>query len=325
MPANHGSGLQITNQPANAAVSTGGSSAYLNATLTARASGSPTPVVQWYSAATPGDWTPVKGATRPRLVVSANTLSGLVVQYAATFTNSKGSVTTRAASVYEVMYGKEWAGYVDVASGSRQFSSVSGSWTVPTVTCSATTTEESSWVGIDGSTNSTVEQAGTIEQCLDGTPSYNAFYEMWGDAALNGGLEVFLPSASDPVAPGDAVSATVSLANGQWVYTVDDTTAGWSSSNPVAQPVPPPAQSSAEWIVEAPQICLDLCKTATLAETTPVTFASASATLSGATGTVSSWPTQAEAIENTTQALDQVSALDPTGASFTVTYSGGSG
>jgi len=301
MPANHGSGLRITDQPTNAAVSTGSSSA------------------------TPGDWTPVKGATSRSLVVSANTMSGLVVQYAATFTNSKGSVTTRAASVYEVMYGQKWAGYIDVTRGARQFSTVSGTWTIPTATCGATTAEESIWVGIDGWTISKVEQVGTFVQCLDGLPSYYAYYEMWGNAALNGGLEVFLPTASDPVAPGDAVSATVSLANGQWVFTVDDTTAGWSSSNNVVQPVPPPAQSSAEWIVEAPLICVDLCKTATLAETTPVTFASARATQSGETGTVSSWPTQAVAIENTTQALDQVSALDPTGASFTVTYSGGSG
>lgn len=324
MPANHGVGLRITDQPTNAAVSTLANSPNMTATLLAQASGSPALAVQWYNSTAPNAWTPVKGATRRSLVVSASTLSGLVVQYVATFTNSQGSVTTRPATVYEVQYGPYWAGYVDASSSARQFSSVSAAWTVPFATCTGTTTIESTWVGLDGSSNSTVEQAGTAETCLGGLPSYDAFYEMWGNAALNDGQWVFLPTASDPVAPGDAVSATVTFANGQWVFTVDDTTAGWSSSTPVAQAIPPPAQSSAEWVVESGQICVNNCVTATLADTTPVTFSHAESTFAGANGSISSWPTQSEAIEDSGHAVDQVSALDPTGSSFTVTYLGAS-
>jgi hypothetical protein len=62
-----------------------------------------------------------------------------------------------------------------------------------------------------------------------------------------------------------------------------------------------------------------------LTETSPVTFSNAVATLAGANGSISSWPTQAEAIENSGHAVNQVSALDPTGRSFTVTDSGASG
>ena len=317
--ADYGGDLRVTSQPSNAAISADGSSTYDTTTLRAKSSGNPTPVVQWYSASVPGHWSAVKGATRRTLVVSAATLSGFVVQYRATFSNRKNSVTTRPATIYEVTYGRKWAGYVDVASDGHKFSSISGSWTVPTVTCGAATSWETTWVGIDGQTNATVEQAGTSDVCQDGVPYYSAFYELWGYASeKNGGLSVSLPTSSDPVAPGDSVSAEVSFANGHWVFMVDDATAGWHSSTPVAQPIPTPAQSSAEWIVEAPQLCENLCTTAVLAHTTPVTFARARATQSKVTGTISTWPTLAFAIQSDVKPLDQVGALSPGGTSFTV-------
>jgi len=67
--------------------------------------------------------------------------------------------------------------------------------TVPTVTCGAATSWETTWVGIDGQTNATVEQAGTSDVCQDGVPYYSAFYELWGYASeKNGGLSVSLPT-----------------------------------------------------------------------------------------------------------------------------------
>lgn len=316
----YGGGLSVTRQPSNAAISADESERYVTTTLRARSSGSPNPHVQWYSSTVSGHWNAVKGATRRTLVVSAATLADFVVQYEATFSNKGNSVTTRPATIYEVTYGQKWAGYVDVASSDRKFSSVSGSWRVPTATCRAATTEESTWVGIDGQTNQTVEQAGTYDDCQDGEPSYWAFYELWGYASLKGGgLAALLPASRDPVAPGDVVSAKVTLAAGKWVFTITDVTAGWHSSIPVAQPTPSPAQTSAEWVVEAPQICDPACTTAALTRVSPETFTKASATESGIVGTISTWPTLAMAIRNSETPLDEVGALNRAGNSFTVT------
>jgi hypothetical protein len=245
-------------------------------------------------------------------------MSGFVVRYEATFSNRENSVTTRPATVYEVTYGQKWAGYVDVAGGVRKFSSVSGTCRVPKASCGTATTEESTWVGIDGQTNETVEQAGTYSDCQDGEPSYWAFYELWGYGSLKDDGLALLPASSDPVAPGDVVSATVSLSTGKWVFRVRDVTAGWHSSVPIAQRVPAPAQESAEWVVEAPQICQPKCYTA-LTRLSPVTFSDAAAIESGVSGTISTWPTLALALESGEVPLDQIGALNPAGTSFTVT------
>jgi hypothetical protein len=70
-----------------------------------------------------------------------------------------------------------WSGY-DVTGG--PFTTVSASWTQPTVTCGTGETSYSSfWVGLDGDTSSTVEQIGTDSDCINGTPTYYAWYELY--------------------------------------------------------------------------------------------------------------------------------------------------
>jgi hypothetical protein len=64
-----------------------------------------------------------------------------------------------------------WSGYVvenTLSSPTSGFvHSVSGKWTVPTLTCSGTNTYSSMWVGMDGfsPTDPTVEQTGTQSDC----------------------------------------------------------------------------------------------------------------------------------------------------------------
>ena len=55
-----------------------------------------------------------------------------------------------------------------------------GSWIVPTVTGSSRgTTYSAVWVGIDGYSDSTVEQIGTEEDVVNGGPSMHAWWEMY--------------------------------------------------------------------------------------------------------------------------------------------------
>ena len=131
-----------------------------------------------------------------------------------------------------------WSGYA--ATGSR-FTSVSASWTEPSVVCSGTA-YSSFWVGIDGDTSGTVEQTGTDADCSGSTPQYYAWYEMYPKFPTNLG---------NPVQPGDALSASVTTDGvGRFTLTIADSTQNWTFTT--TQRLKSAALASAEVIAEAP-------------------------------------------------------------------------
>ncbi|MGH1552821.1 G1 family glutamic endopeptidase [Streptomyces sp. L7] len=70
-----------------------------------------------------------------------------------------------------------WSGYA--ATGSTgAYTSVTSSWTQPTVTCGSATTYSSFWVGLDGYSNSALEQTGTEADCIGGKATYGAWWEV---------------------------------------------------------------------------------------------------------------------------------------------------
>jgi hypothetical protein len=149
----------------------------------------------------------------------------------------QSGAATNAAAMTSV----NWAGYADAGSPG-QFTSVSTSWTQPTVTCTATNTFSSFWAGLDGDGTNTVEQTGTEADCDNGTASYQGWWEMFPNAP------VFY---NNPVAPGDAMSASVvSDGGGAFTLTLTDSTQGWTQTT---QQTNANAQlGSAEVIAEAP-------------------------------------------------------------------------
>jgi Peptidase A4 family len=131
-----------------------------------------------------------------------------------------------------------WSGYA--VTGSR-FTSVSASWTQPTVSCSGTA-YSSFWVGLDGDTSNTVEQTGTDSDCSGSTPQYYAWYEMYPKFPVN---------LSQPVSPGDHLSASVTTdGGGNFTLTISDTTKGWT--NRTTAKLHNAKLASAEVIAEAP-------------------------------------------------------------------------
>lgn len=131
-----------------------------------------------------------------------------------------------------------WSGYA--ATGGR-FTSVSSSWTEPTVVCSGTA-YSSFWVGLDGDTSNTVEQTGTDADCSGSTPQYYAWYEMYPKYPTN---------LSDPVQPGDAMSASVTTNGaGRFTLSISDATQNWTYTT--TQRLKSAALASAEVIAEAP-------------------------------------------------------------------------
>ena len=136
---------------------------------------------------------------------------------------------------------ENWAGYTSAGSPGT-FTSVSASWAQPTVTCTATDTFASFWVGLDGDGTSSVEQTGTEADCTGGAAAYQGWFEMFPQAP------VFY---DNPVQPGDAMSASV-VANGGGAFTLTltDSTQGWTQAT--SQTSETAQLGSAEVIAEAP-------------------------------------------------------------------------
>ena len=132
-----------------------------------------------------------------------------------------------------------WSGYA-VTGG--HYTSVSSSWTEPTVSCSGTTAYSSFWVGLDGDTSSTVEQTGTDADCSGSTPQYYAWYEMYPKYPVN---------LRGTVRPGDHLSASVTTnGSGQFTLTITDSTQGWTNTTNAR--LKSAKLASAEVIAEAP-------------------------------------------------------------------------
>jgi hypothetical protein len=303
----------VTTQPQGQSVASGTS-----ASFTAGASGNPTPTVLWQVSTDGGaSWANITGATATTYSFIA-TPSENGYAYRAVFTNSAGSATSNAATLTvtspSTLFDYNWSGYVATEA---TFSSVTGSWSVPAVTCSPGETSDSAqWVGIDGAQDSTVEQDGSQSDCNAGSPSYGAWYEMYGDPDVNGGASVQLP---ETVLPGDVMNASVSLSGSTWVLAIADTTRPWTVQVPIASPSPAPLQSSAEWIVERPQVGNSL---ASLPDFGVAAFSAATADGDGQTGPIASFfSAPVEMIStNGSPVLAAPGALNTTGNGFSDTW-----
>ena len=305
-----GSAPVITVQPTDQEDTSG-----QEATFTAGASGTPSPSVQWQLSTDYGStWSVISGATNSNYDLYA-TLFVTGEEFRAVFTNSAGSATSQSASFIFLEGSGNWAGYVEYGT---IFNSVAGSWVVPTVTCAAGSNLLSmQWVGIDGQSSPTVEQVGTQTGCSNGVPTYNAWYEMWGDAAINGGYAVDINSGSYPLRPGDSVSASVRYTSGSWILIISDTTGGWSFSITIEEPATAPLQTSAEWIDESPTVCADTCTIPPPAQTTNVTFTNATASFNGTTGGIGDTLTLAYELSTDSGIYITPGRLNATGSTFT--------
>lgn len=201
-----------------------------------------------------------------------------------------------------------WSGYAATGSG---FTDVKGSWIAPTATCPSSTASYSSfWVGIDGYTSTTVEQLGTSADCNGKNhPHYYAWYEMYPASPVNLSLSV---------TPGDSISAQVSRSGTTYTLSITDSRSGSFS---IKKTLAGAADSSAEWIAEAPSICSITCSVAHLADFGTGHFSSSSATDSTASGAISAFP-HTEIVMKTSGGVvkAQPSALSASGTAFTDTW-----
>lgn len=139
--------------------------------------------------------------------------------------------TTNSASL-------NWAGYVADSGG--DYTGVTGSWVIPSITASAPGRADATWVGIGGVNAQDLLQAGT-EAIVndDGSIQYQAWYETLPNVSLPVSLNV---------SPGDSMTTTLTegIAN-QWQISIRDNTTGQSYTKTV---IYDSSLSSAEWVEE---------------------------------------------------------------------------
>ncbi len=207
-----------------------------------------------------------------------------------------------------------WSGYA-VTGSTGSVTGVSGSWVVPSVSCSRGSTYAAFWAGIDGYNSNTVEQAGVLAQCSSGIAIYSAWYEFYPAASVT--------ISSVAVRPGDRVSVSVSYSGGTFTVTLTDGSQSYTTTGTVSSA----ARSSAECITERPSVGGSITK---LANFGTVSFgqdntgisSTCDATIGGTTGSFGSFSSvfQITMVNSRGRVLAQPSALSTDGSSFTETW-----
>ena len=217
-------------------------------------------------------------------------------------TGTTPSVTQPGTPASVTSSSSNWSGY---AANGGTFTSVTATWTVPTVSATSSGAD-ATWVGIGGLTSNDLLQAGT-QAMVDGsgTVEYSAWIEMLPQSSRNVPLSV---------SAGDSVTVAITQQSGNdWLISMKNNTTDatynvtvqYSSSN-----------SSAEWVQEAPSIGRGLVS---LDQFGVVQFSGASAVRDGKTMSAAALGAKAiTMINGQGQAIGQPSTIASDGSSFTV-------
>jgi len=199
-----------------------------------------------------------------------------------------------------------WSGYADTGSG---FSKATGSWTEPSVTCSGRTTSLAAfWVGIDGYSSDSVEQDGTLAECYEGT----AYYYTWWEMYPSNDIQV----VGETLRPGDAIAASVVRSGTS--YTLKVTDSSRSGDNVNTTQTCSCANSSAEWIAEAPSGSSGVYP---LAHFSAFSLSAATVSTTSASGTISSFTDdEITMVDSSGRVEAQPGALNGSGNAFSVTW-----
>ncbi len=215
--------------------------------------------------------------------------------------------------------GTVWGGYATETNlttpQNGAITDVRGSWTVPTVTCGSGNTYSSSWIGIDGYADKTVEQTGTEQDCIGGAPQYSAWYEMFPKQTKTIPLVIH---------PGDVMTSEVQyLGGGKFLLMLTDTNDAANGTFSITQKMQNAQLQSAEWVVEPP--AQGNVNVQGLANFGTETFTGCSVTINGVTGPIDSGQydpmTLVDANGNVLATPSRLTDNRGT-SSFTFTYSG---
>ncbi len=202
-----------------------------------------------------------------------------------------------------------WSGYA--ALGSKKYKTVTTTFVQPKVTCPASEAIAAFWVGLDGATDETVEQDGTLAYCNGKTPEYAAWWEMYPTNAVQ-------PTFA--VSPGDTIRSSVTFASGKYTLSVkDETTKASSTEVEKCGHGLKCLRASAEWIIERPSVGNELAK---MADWGTLSVASDEATTKKVAAPISAFPNVGIDMVNEaeTSLLATVGPLEGGGTSFLDTW-----
>jgi hypothetical protein len=215
-------------------------------------------------------------------------LAGVAVVATLAAGSGTASTTTRqfASNAGSASVSANWSGYSlqDITGAGLQFTSITGTWTVPVTKCEIGTTASAAfWVGLGGSsdTSTGLEQTGTGADCSGSStvPRYFAWYEILPAASVQVPLKV---------KAGDQITTSVNVNGTNVLVQIKDRTRKTSFTRSLT--VQAPDVTSAEWIAEAPSACDSggvRCTVLPLANFGNVAFTRAAAIASSHPGTIS--------------------------------------
>ncbi|MBV8065130.1 MAG: hypothetical protein JOY72_06810 [Actinobacteria bacterium] len=211
-----------------------------------------------------------------------------------------------------------WFGYNQgtLEQGSKLFNSITGDWTVPTVSqhTAGQAEDSSDWIGIGGGcvdagctvTDSTLIQTGTEQDvAADGTTSYSAWWELVPVTSIT--------ISTMAVSPGDHMHASIAelVPNSNvWTITIQDVTRNESYSITVPYSS---THLTAEWIEETPLVIGTNAGFASLPDLTSPVFDNA--TTNGAPANLKS-SEEMDLIDSNGTVIGAPSAPDPDADGF---------
>ena len=237
------------------------------------------------------------------LLTSLAVLLGLVMlQPAAVFAQQQLNVTQGSASL-------NWSGYLAQSQNTsvqNNYTNITGTWVVPSVSANTSGTADATWVGIGGVTSHDLIQAGTQAIVQNGTVTYNAWVET---------LPGYAQTISLGVTSGDSITTTLTQESaGVWRITIVNNTTGQSYS---ATRTYASSLSSAEWVEEMVSNTDGTFRP--LDDFGTVSFINASATVNGTNENLSQLgATPLQMVNGQGGVLAQASALNGDSAGFTV-------
>jgi hypothetical protein len=203
-----------------------------------------------------------------------------------------------------------WSGYADDNTAGNTYTSLAANWTEPTGTCTSNRQSLAVfWVGIDGFTSGTVEQDGTLIECERRT----AFYFTWWEMYPTNSIQV----VGSSVRPGDSITASVVRSGSSYTLEVTDSTSP-ANSFTTTQSCSTCANSSAEWIAEAPSNSSGVLP---LTDFGTWTASGATVTSGSTSGVISTFPDdELTMVDSSGLVKAQPGPLNGSGNGFTVTW-----
>jgi hypothetical protein len=203
-----------------------------------------------------------------------------------------------------------WSGYADTTTSSK-YVKVTGSWTEPSATCGSATSLAAFWVGIDGYSSGSVEQDGTLIECVGGTPTYYTWWEMYPSNAIQ--------IVGTTLKPGDKIFSSVVKSGTNYTLKVtDSTTPANSFTTTQTCAAATCVDSSAEWIAEAPSGSAGVYP---LSNFGGWTLTGATVKAGTTAGTISTFPdAEITMADSGGKVKAQPGPLNATGKSFKVTW-----